>query len=316
MRNSWPLVLVLAGCPDKTETPTDSTTPPTDSTTLCAAGVASTFPEDGATGVYYRTSVAFVLQEADPTASIAVEDEAGTVVPGASTVAGATVTWAGDPLAPSAAYDAVLTDACGTVRITFRTGSTGEPAPDVTGDTYELDLQSGRWIEPPDFGDVLPSLAAAYGLLVSVTEVTDSSLSMFAAVTKEGVQNTCALTVPLVDASYDNPYFELTSAAFPVSLPADTMYITDFVVAGAFAPGGTSMDGVTVRGMIDTRPLALMLLGTDEACGTLSAFGVTCKACPDGSGDYCVAVDVEDVTADRVDAAVVEITDLDPSCGS
>jgi hypothetical protein len=315
MRNLFLLSLCAAACTDSGET-TDTTPDPTGPSEQCIAVVASVTPEDGAREVFYRSSVEVVLAEADASATIELRDRDGVTATGASASEdGITHVWSGDPLLPNETYDVLVRLACGTVTSQFTTSHTGGTAVDVTGKVYAIDLASGHWRAPEGFEDVLEGLAGAYGLRVSPTAVSASELSMLAAVTLDGVQNTCAPTFPLTDASYTNPYFELSVPEFDIPVGTEPLAVTDFGVSGTFAPNGSAIEGVAVRGLMDTRPLAEVVLGTPDGCPALAAFGVTCEACPDGSGDFCVAVDVVDLVAEEVELALVEILEPAPGCG-
>ncbi|MBT3222626.1 MAG: hypothetical protein HN348_26420, partial [Proteobacteria bacterium] len=90
----------------------------------------------------------------------------------------------------------------------------------------------------------------------------------------------------------------------------------DFQFDGQFV--STSSVEASIAASIDTRPLAPAVLGEGAApgdlCLLLASLGVYCAACPNGSGPYCLPLDIEDIPGQEVSANFVEISDPQPPC--
>ena len=98
--------------------------------------------------------------------------------------------------------------------------------------------------------------------------------------------------------------------------------IDEATMSGAFDTDGSRIQGGVLAGVVDSRPLGASLgFGTspDAVCKLIYTFGVVCKACADGTGDYCVDVYIDDLDAPELpDVSVVPLTDkdvaADPDC--
>lgn len=318
--SAWVVVLAM-GCPSKdgqvedSGADTDSGAYTDSDVPACTVEVDSAFPVDGESDAYYRTGVRFVLTEADATASIEVQDAVGAPVAGTSSVVGLVTSWeAATPLVPEATYTATLTYACGTATTTFTTSNTGAVAVDVTGRVYNVDLGSGQWLAPFGIGDAISSALEGYGLLLTPTGVGDITLTMLGGVAIDNVQDLCRPTLPLDGASYDNPYFQATTTELVLEVSGALLTITEVELSGAFAPDGARIQGVVMKGNIDTRPLAIVLFGTEDGCDALAPYGITCEECADGSGPYCVDIHVDNLTADEVNSTLVEVIEPPGTC--
>ena len=108
----------------------------------------------------------------------------------------------------------------------------------------------------------------------------------------------------------------------PLEVEGFSVVIDDLQLSGAFAADGTSVQGVTLAGKIDTRPLVELVSpgGADDAvCVLVSTFGVACEACSDGSGDYCLTVYVDNMVAPEqagltIQPRTAEDVAADPAC--
>ena len=95
-------------------------------------------------------------------------------------------------------------------------------------------------------------------------------------------------------------------------------------ISGTFAADGSYFGGGTLLGELDVRKLAPLLedlIQSDdpaEACGLLLGFGVTCEACSSDSEPFCVALEVDSLTADDTGKAIepktAEDVEVDESC--
>jgi Bacterial Ig-like domain len=324
MRSISILAVLMAACGTKTDTETTDSGAGTDTDPgSCALELDSVFPTDGDTDAYYRTNVRFTLEE-DLTgpAEIAVADASGAAVTGATTVAGAEVLWQGDALSPNTEYTATLTYDCLVETTTFTTSSTGQPTTaDVIGRVYNLNLTEGNWVQPAGLGSVIASFIGDYEILVSPLNIDGTTIDMLAGVATGGEQNQCDPTIPFLDADYTDPYFILSAPALPLVVADVEVNISNLELSGAFAPDGSRLQGVVMKGKIDSRPLAIAFDfgNTDNAgCTALAAFGVQCEECDNGDGPYCITVNIEDLEAVEIDTTLVEIDqaaiDANPSC--
>jgi hypothetical protein len=296
--------LLVACGGDKGNTSETGTVTDTNTNTCTNSVVTTaTFPQPGATDVYYKSDVRFTLEANDATASITVTDGGGATVNGTSTVDGVVVSWTGDDFAPGGSYTATLTYACGTEVSSFTVGDTGEPLTtpaDLIGSVYALDLASGQWVKPAGVGPLLSSQLGDTQIFVSPTDVTDTQITMLGGIGSGGVQDLCTPTLPFPPADFNNPYFELTSPLLPLIIGGFEIDIANLTLSGAFAPDASRIQGATLAGKIDTRPLGTAFdLGTapDAVCQLVASFGVSCEDCDDGTGAYCLSVYIDNVSA-------------------
>jgi hypothetical protein len=274
-----------------------------DDTSNCTILVASQFPEDGETDAYYKTDVRFQLSEADPSASIEVTDAGGSVVSGSTSSVGNLVIWEGDDFAPSSDYTATLTYECGTAEASWTTSPTGSPTGGAIVDrVYDLDLATGSWILPsPEVGALLATELDVELLFMPVS--ADTEIVMRGAVgTGNDEQDLCSPTIEFPAASFDDPFFRIASDLLTLEVAGYAIDVQDLDLSGAFTPNGDGMEGASLQGVIDTRPLVEVLApgGADDAvCQLVAVFGVSCVDC--GGGDnYCLEVWVDSIVAEEV----------------
>ena len=97
--------------------------------------------------------------------------------------------------------------------------------------------------------------------------------------------------------------------------PRGRCSIEDLEVSGAFTADASQIVGASVAGVIDTRPLTSLIgaTGDDGAiCDLVGMAGASCIACPDGTGEYCLTMLVEQLAAALVGGVtVVEVTPAD-----
>lgn len=273
----------------------------------CAANPISqqaTFPEPGATDVYYRVPrIEVVMAAADASAVVSVDGPDGAVT-GTQELDEDTVTFFPDvSLVPDTEYTVTLARDCGDISYTWSTDGTGNPIEtDVVGKVYSLGLDDGNWVEPPGIGSALATVAAGIEVLVSPTEASKNVSFRGGLGDTKGNQDICVETFPLSGASFDDPYFELEAKVLPFAVTGVSVDIEDLFLSGAFAPDGSSLDGMVLEGTVDTRPLvpALGLEGKTGVCDLaykLTVGSVTCQPCADGSGPFCLTLRVENLTA-------------------
>ncbi|MFT4625327.1 MAG: hypothetical protein ACI8PZ_003995 [Myxococcota bacterium] len=295
----------------------------------CANSIIDEFPANGSADAYYRTSVDFTLATAEADATIVVKDSDGADVAGTNSVEDNRVVFKPTAtLTPGASYATTLDWSCGPTESTWTVdGSVGDPvtADGVAGSTYTLDLASGRFVKPAGVGDLLGSLLE-FSLFVGITAADDTSLSMIGALSDDSgvAQDLCTETIdfPVAADFTENPYFVIESDRLPIEVEGFEIVIEGLTLSGAFSSGAASIEGVVLAGKIDTRPLVELVSpggGDDAVCTLVSTFQVDCEACSDGSGDFCLSVYVEDMSAPSAGGLVVEprtaeqIAD-DPTC--
>ncbi len=87
--------------------------------------------------------------------------------------------------------------------------------------------------------------------------------------------------------------------------------IDDLLISGTFAPDGSYFGGGTLSGLIDTRPLVSLVFDDEDddnaICDFILGFGVSCVACPNGDGDYCLELKAVDLVADQLTSDVETI---------
>lgn len=319
-------IATLAACGGDKDGTTDTggTTTGDDDDDACANSVIEAFPADGATDVYYRSTVRFSLAAEDTAASIMVMDGGGAMVNGTSSVEGNIVRWEGDPLAPNTTYDVTLSYECGDATVSWTTSEVGGPTSvDLTGKVFGLDLTSGEWEQPAGVGDLLATQLGDVEVLVSPLTVDATEIQMIGGLGDgSGGQDLCTETIPFPPASWTDPYFEVSAPSLALTVSGFTVNIEDLELSGAFAPDASRIQGAVLKGKIDTRPLVELIApgGADDAvCQLVGTFGVSCEDCGGGE-NFCLSVWVQNIEALEVPGGTLvprSAADIaaDPSCG-
>jgi hypothetical protein len=307
------LAMGLAGCGGE-----DSDTEATGET---CAYVITTTPGANATGVYYRSAVeAKFSPTLDASATLAVDG-----VEGSTSTRGNTLVFTPSaPMASSTTYTATLTSSCGTSTFSFTTSDIGaEVTADLAGKTYALDLQSDqvRFVNPEGVGDLLGQYLTT-DILVGVASPPTTQIQMLGAIGLEEVetptQDICTQTIPFPVADFsENPFFEVGPETTTINVQDFAITINDLRISGSFAADASEIAGATLSGKIDTRPLVPLLdpEGEDDAiCVLAQSIGVTCEACADGSGNFCLSLDVVGIPAVEVPGPIVELVDQAAVC--
>lgn len=285
------------------------------------------FPEEGSSRAYYRTTVDATFSEVVEGATLTLKDASG------ADVAGATV-WDGkrlvftptDALTPSSQYTATVAFECvgepagGSVSWTVSEVGAPTDLTTLVGRDYALDLGSARFLRPDAIGGLIGDFLD-FDILVAVKEANDTSITMFGALGETGQpgqQAQCTETIDFPAAGFTgNPYFELGPQTLEVSVSDVDVQIQDMFLSGSFSPDGSYIDGVTLAGIIDTRPLASIVDNNPDAppetvCEFTGRLGINCIACPDGSGEYCLELLADSISADS--AGVSDLTEIDDPC--
>lgn len=299
----------------------------------CDVEIAPSYPLDGATDAYYRSDIEFTLSEDDASAVLSVSDAGGTAVAGTSmtrTNADGTIglVFTPDaPLAPSTSYTATA-EACdgaagGTV--SFTTSGLGTATTcDPTGETYVLDLQNARFIEPPNVASLLLGQLED-DIMVGVESVGGGSIQMIGAIGASGVQDYCSPSIPFPAADYEDPYFVIGPQDVDFTVAGVTMPINQLRVSGDISSDCSFVGGAVLSGELDARVLAPLvgeLLGggdsPDEVCALLVNFGVACEPCSSDSAPYCVGVLADQINGMGGAATIecVDESDCHPSCSA
>jgi len=319
----------LMGCSGSKDTGSGETGTGTNTQPHCANSVTARFPVSGDSDVYYKTPIRYTLETEEDGATIDVADSAGAAVNGTTTVDGTVVSWTGDAFESSSAYTATLhynVDGCADDVISFTTSATGGEVSDPTtlvGNVYALDLANGQWVKPPGVGPLLATQLGDTQILVTPQSVDATSITMFGGIGSADTQDLCSPTIPFPPADFENPFFSLDADLLPLVVAGVEIDIANLNLSGAFAPDGSRIQGASLAGGIDTRPLGPAFgLGTaeDSVCQLVSTFGVACEDCADGSGAFCLSVYLDNVNADKVDGTLVPVTqadiDANPDCAT
>lgn len=329
-RWSWVLALGLVGCSGDGDgtTPTDTTD--TTDPTGCTSTLVSSWPEDGATGLFYRTVVDATLAAEEPDATLVVTDASGAEVPGTVLRDGGRITFVADaPYVAGATYTSRLEWSCDPVEATFTIATgVGDPVDPsgLVGRSWKLDLKEGRFVAPAGIGQVLQNMLEVE-LLLGVQGQDPAGLALAAGVAAEaGGQDLCSPTTDFDDPGdyAQDPFWTVYQPALPLVVLGDPITVRDLSLSGAFAPGGSTIEGVAMSGEIDTRDLkdAVGVGDDDEAvCNLFSAtFGVRCEACGSGDGDFCITLVVDTLTMAEESGPLVprSAADIaaDPACAA
>jgi hypothetical protein len=273
--------------PATTTTPDGKAARPTGSVE-CINAVVRAFPEDGAEGVFSRTSVWFQLTSDAPDAVITIKDADGEVMYGETLVDGPRVTWVGAPLPPGAMYVATLTASCALEILEFTTSAVGAPLDvDVTGFSYAIEPTHGAWVEPASIGALLADQTDGSAMLLAVTS-TRQRLDLVVARGTALEQDPCAPTTAATSSAWADPTFTLSSAMLPLTVGGNGVALDDLEVVGAFEADGSRFQLGRLTARVDTRQLADPLAGYTSA--DLCAEG--CIPCADGVG-RCLPVVID-----------------------
>lgn len=302
------LALSFLACTDKGgDTAGDDTSDPG-----CEVTAEFVSPTSGQADFYYRGFVEVALSDPDPSATVAIDGVDGTTE--LSDDQETVRFYPSADLASSTSYTATASwcDGEGTGSISFSTSELGTAADaaSLVGNTYSLDLASGRIIIPEGVGTILESYLD-YTLYMGVAAADDSEITFLGATANEddpSLQDYCTPTLDFPAADFTgNPFFQIGPETTTLEVAGFSIEIQDLNVSGALAPAGDWIGGATLSGSIDTRPLGELLDSTEDGaiCELVQGFGVECEPCSDGL-EYCLSIYVVDLTADQVDGLELE----------
>lgn len=328
-RALWASVLAFGMVACTTEDGTDKETD-TDTDTECDNSV-TTFPNDGATGVYYRTAIEVAFRAAE-------DDAVFTLTAGDSDVA-FTGEWDGNtyfitpdaPLEPSTQYTLDVTYSCGSLEppVSFTTSEVGgeldgDTIDSIVGSVYNIDITGGRVVEPAGIGDLLTgALDEGISVLVSATEynMDDEELTFVGALGQVDdddniTQDICEPSIAFPEAAdfSGNPFFSAGGENVALSVAGIDLIVDRLIISGAYAPDGSYLAGITFDATVDTRPLVPLFDDDPEApddaiCTLVGNFGVACEACSDNE-NFCLSLKIDSIEADELDIdGIDEISD-------
>ena len=296
----------------------------------CDVTIAPSTPLDGATDAYYRGTIEFTLQNDDGSGSITVDGVSGSTTSRANPDGSTNLVFTPDsPLAPSTSYTANA-EACGGAAsgsVTFTTSALGTPIAgscDPTGETYTINLNDARFLEPAGVASLLLGQLED-DILVGVDSFAADSVQMIGAIGTGGTQDYCNPTIPFPAADFEDPYFSIGPQDVTLSVAGLDVEIAALTLQGDMASDCSYLGGATLGGELDARPLAPLvgeLLGgsadtsAEEVCALLANFNVTCEPCSSDGEPLCVAVLVDQITANGGGTSIecVDEESCHPSC--
>jgi hypothetical protein len=313
-RNIIVLAALTVGCTNGKDS-----AEPGETNNTCAVTAAAEYPIDGQPDAYYRSNIEFELSDADSSASVSLADASGTAVDGTSSLADddeLVIFTPAAPLSPSTDYVATLTWCGGEQSISFTTSALGTPtSDDLTGKTYNIDITSGRFVEPAGVGDLIGGLLEN-SILFGVTEVTDSTIAFRGAISETGNTNQDVCTPSLNDfpaADFSDPYFELAANELNLSVAGFDINIDAINISGTFAADGSYFGGGELSGELDARDIGPLLAdqlddtSPGAICDLLIGFGVVCSPCSSDGESYCATLKVDQLVGTEQSGEVAEV---------
>ncbi len=205
------------------------------------------------------------------------------------------------------------------------TDTTESTFPDLVGNTYFLDVADGNFVSPPGVGPLIQQQLETGAMFLGVTRATASEIEFIGAVFDEdtNAQDMCSETVTFADPGdfTQNPSFSIDDASADVQVEGINYTIESAMLTGTFSPDESQILNVIVGGVMDTRPLVPLIGGgnPNDVCDLVMTFGVSCVPCPDGTGSFCLQVQVDSLQGELVPSVtIVEVTEADvladPAC--
>lgn len=183
------------------------------------------------------------------------------------------------------------------------------------GKTYAFLFDDATITEPATLGSII---AAYMGAPVMFTAtVSDSSVSLRGGLGENGsdpaTQDTCVPTYDFPSSSFDpaTPTFTVGTVDAELYVSGVAVPVYDISITGTFKSDGSEIGNMSYAGLVDTRPIGPLLNGgggDDAVCIQAKNFGLTCVACPNGAGEFCLSLLAEDIVAGQVPGTLVEVT--------
>lgn len=171
----------------------------------------------------------------------------------------------------------------------------------VLDNGYRLDITSGTFVEPAGMGDALEQ-AVNREILLAVLQADSSQIELMGALTEADAdaQAACLPTLHLPAGDFsDAPAFEVGPVDATLPLGTILLPVEGLVVSGTFADDGSAIEGLSLSGRADTRPLAAAMgenADDDLLCSLAEAVDVSCVACA-GGGEFCIDFEITDLRA-------------------
>ena len=203
---------------------------------------------------------------------------------------------------------------------------TDTESPTETDTEAETDTDGGSDIEgvylvatsSGSFSGTLGSLLATYAedLFLEISN-HDSSAATFdlrlAGVdSSSGAQDTCVQTSDFTADHSSDPAFSTDEQTAWINYDGVPLEFQEASFGGQVDASG--MSKVAFNGELDTRSMLPLIGGTapSDACDLLASVGITCVACPDGTGDYCTNVSFTGANASTSSESIVAVAKPSP----
>jgi len=216
----------------------------------------------------------------------------------------------------------------------FSTGPHGQVLTneqDLINTTFEIDLASANFVEPPGVGSIIASQLKGFHLLFMPLDTSNFDMGLLHTLGGLGIeegggidQNPCSGTLPftygsdgLIDtdddapADWDNPRFIVGPTDLELAIQGTSARLHEVYLEGVVHPDLDDMQGMTFEGVLDTRALDNLLSddgGEGAACEFLSdTLAITCEECGgDYPGPYCLGALATDMVAVKIPGLVLE----------
>ncbi len=203
----------------------------------------------------------------------------------------------------------------------FDTGAWGDPLDDPTdlvGAVQRLDL--GTAARHRGLAAMFAAMHGEKGLLLGIAE--DSALEIGAlqldvvTADEDGFQEPCVPVSRVTDPEAPGLWLDPTASLRGVDVPmplagsGDHYTLQDADLDWTVHPDGDSIAGATLTGVLDAREIDPLLTNEDDdeegvLCDLVrKTVGVECFDCPDGSGPFCMDLELSGMTGARVDIAI------------
>jgi hypothetical protein len=277
------------------DTDTDADTD-SDTDADCTATIDEIVPLDGSVDVDVETDVTVTFTQAvtETDFSLTVDGVSGTTELAGDGLS-ATFT-PDDPLEFETDYDVTASVCDDSASSTFRTAY-APIDPEVLPDrVYALDYSTVTW-ESPAVAVFFQSQISIEYILTEImavdldAETLDASGAVGVDVQGTPRQAACYNVIQYGAIDFaDNPAFRAGPNLLSVPTAGGDLTIEDLLITATFNADATSLLDIDITGLLDTRPIDVML-GQNEGdvCALASTFGDTCEACGDGE-DFCLAV--------------------------
>lgn len=200
-----------------------------------------------------------------------------------------------------------------------------ETVPDLVGNAYRLDPAQGNFAIPQGVGALLQPQLSGTDMLVGVTLATATEINLIGAMVhpQTGQQDVCTPTTSFPDPGdfTTDPLFSIQDASAVFQVEGVDVTVESGLFSGRFNGDDTKIVDVVMGGVMDTRPLVPLVGGLDPGtvCDLMITFGVSCVACPDGSGNFCTQLLIDQLEAELAPGiTIVEVTAADvaanPAC--